>query len=78
MNTLVAMISVDAYPLLASTNLTCHLEDTGIMFSAFTVYPDSTEIELGSRDQEASPSTGKNTRVVIAPCLRWSWWCGYF
>ena len=27
---LVAMISVDAYPFLAFSDLTCHLEDTGI------------------------------------------------
>ena len=26
----VAVISVDAYPFLAFSNLTCHLEDTGI------------------------------------------------
>ena len=26
----VAMISIDAYPFLASSDLTCHLEDTGI------------------------------------------------
>ena len=36
-------------------------------------------------DQEASPSTGKNTGVVLVPCLRmevrpYSYfrWCGYF
>ena len=28
--TLVAVISVDAYPFLAFSGLTCHLEDTGI------------------------------------------------
>ena len=27
---LIAMISVDAYPFLAFSDLTCHLEDTGI------------------------------------------------
>ena len=26
----VAVISIDAYPFLASSDLTCHLEDTGI------------------------------------------------
>ena len=31
--------------------------------------PDSKETELGSSDQEASPSAGKNTRVVLVPCL---------
>ena len=29
--------------------------------------PDSKETELGSSDQEASPSAGKNTRVVLVP-----------
>ena len=30
---MVAVISVDAYPFLAFTDLTCHREDTGIGFS---------------------------------------------
>ena len=29
---MVAAISVDAYPLLAFSDLTCHLEDTGMCF----------------------------------------------
>ena len=32
--------------------------------------PDSKESELGSSDQEASPSTGKNIGVVLVPCWR--------
>ena len=39
------------------------------MFSGCTVPPDSKETELGSSNQEASPSAGKNTRVVLMPCL---------
>ena len=35
MNIVVAMISIDAYPFLASSDLTCHLEDTGIGVSWF-------------------------------------------
>ena len=31
--------------------------------------PDSKETELGSSDQEAFPSAGKNTGVVLVPCL---------
>ena len=38
------------------------------MFSGFTVWPESKETELGSSNQEASPSVYKNTGVV--PCLR--------
>ena len=33
--------------------------------------PDSKETELGSRDQEASPSAGKNTRMPLVPCRAW-------
>ena len=28
-------------------------------------------MELGHSDQEASPSTGKNTGVVLVPCRTW-------
>ena len=55
------------------------------MFSGCTVPPDSKETELGSSDQKASPSAGKNTEVVLVPCSRmevrpYSYlrWCGYF
>ena len=30
--------------------------------------PDSKETELGSSNQEASPSAGKNTGLVLMPC----------
>ena len=30
--------------------------------------PDSRDTKLGSSDQEASPSAGKNTGVVLVPC----------
>ena len=43
---MVAVISVDAYPFLASS-------------------------ELGSSDQEASPSEGKNTGLVLVLCCTW-------
>ena len=33
--------------------------------------PDSKETELGSSDQEASPSAGKNTGIVLVPCRAW-------
>ena len=38
------------------------------MFSGSTVMPDSKETELGSSDQDASPSVGKNTGVALVPC----------
>ena len=41
------------------------------MFSGCTVLPDSKETELGSSNQEASPSAGKNTRVVLVPFRAW-------
>ena len=40
------------------------------MFSGCTVPPDSTENELGSSDQRASPSAGKSAGVVLVPCSR--------
>ena len=41
------------------------------MFSGCTVLPDGKETELESSDQEASPSTGKNTQIVLVPCRAW-------
>ena len=53
--------------------------------SGCTIPPDNKEIKLESSDQEASPLAGKNTGVVLVPCLRmevrpYSYfrWCGYF
>ena len=39
------------------------------MVSGCTVLPDSKETELGSSNQEVSPSAGKNTRVVLVSFL---------
>ena len=79
----VAVISVDAYPFLAFSDLTCHLEDTGIAVS-WLHSGDSKETELGSSDHEAYPSASKNTGVVLVPCSHMKvhpyscfWWCGY-
>ena len=33
--------------------------------------PDSKEIKLGSSDQEAFPSAGKNTGIVLVSCCAW-------
>ena len=41
------------------------------MFSGCTVSRDSKQTELGSSHQEASPSAGKNTRIVLVPCHTW-------
>ena len=38
------------------------------MFSGSILPPDSKETELESSDQEASPSVGKNTGIVLVPC----------
>ena len=66
---------------LAFSDLTCHLKDTGI--GAFWL-PDTKEIQLGSSDQEASPSAGKNTGVALVPrlCMEvrpysYFWQCEY-
>ena len=41
------------------------------MFFGYTVLPDSKETKLGSSNQEASLSAGKNTRVALVPGLAW-------
>ena len=41
------------------------------MFSGCTVLPDDKETELGSSNQEASPSAGINAGVVLVPCHTW-------
>ena len=55
------------------------------MFSGCTVSLDSKETELGSSDQEASPSAVKNSGVVLVSCSRievrpysYFWWEGIF
>ena len=55
------------------------------MFSGCTVSPDSKVTKLGSSNQEAFPSEGKNTGVVWVLCSHmevhpYSYfrWCGYF
>ena len=80
----VAVISIDAYPFLAFWDLSCHIEDTWIGVSGCTVLPDSKETELASSNQEALPSAGNNTRVVLMSCshmevhpFRYFWCCGY-
>ena len=69
----VAVISVDAYPFLAGSDLIFHLEDTGIgmVFSGCTVPADSKQSELGGSDQETSSVAGKNTEAVLVPCCAW-------
>ena len=82
---LVAVISVDAYPFFwLSQTSPFTLKILEQVFSGCTVPTDSKETGLGS-DQEASPSAGKNTEVVLVPCLRmevrpYSYfrWCEYF
>ena len=40
------------------------------MFYVFSVLPDS-KTELGGSNQEASPSAGKTTGIVLVPCRPW-------
>ena len=81
----VAVISVDDYPCLSFFRP--DLSPSGYRNKCFLVVrpPDSKETELGSSDQVPSPSAGKNTGVVLVPCLRmevcpYSYfrWCAYF
>ena len=43
------------------------------MLSDCNVPPDSKETQLGSSNQEASPSAGENTGVVLVPCCKWGY-----
>ena len=87
----VAVISVDAYPFLVFSYLTCHLEDMGIgdRYRCFLVALCPLMVRRpnleGSSNQEASPSAGRNPGVVLVPCslmevhsYSYFWWCGYF
>ena len=50
---------------LAFSDMTCHLEDTGIwVFSGCSELLDSRETNLGSSNQEASSFAGGNTEEV--------------
>ena len=78
----IAVISVDAFPFFAFSDLNYHLEHMGIGVSWLF---DSKETELGSSNQEASPSAGKKNGVVFVPCLcmevrpySYFRWCGYY
>ena len=42
------------------------------MFFGCTVLCDSKETEIGSSNQEASPSVVKNTRIVLVLCYAWN------
>ena len=71
---MIAVVSVDAYPFLAFSDLSCHLKIPmpilkihEYVFSGCTVLLDSKETELGSSNQEA----GKNTTIVLVPCHAW-------
>ena len=61
----------------------CWSNSNILVFSGCTVPSDNKEIQLGGSSQEASPSAGKNTGVVLVPCGTWNcvptavWWCGY-
>ena len=81
----VAVVSADAYPFWLSQTWPVTLMIREYMFSGCTVPRDSKETKLGSSDQEASASAGKNTEVVLVPrsCMEvhpYSYfrWCGYF
>ena len=65
---MVAVISVDAYPFLAFSNITCHLEDTRIGIFWLHCTTSYKETKLGSSKQEASPSEGNNTWELLVPC----------
>ena len=68
---MVAVIIVDAYPFWLSQSGPVTLRKQEQVFYGCTVPPVSKETKLGSSDQEASPSAGKNTNIVLVPCRIW-------
>ena len=65
-----AIIIVVANPFLAFSDRTCHLDDIGKGVFWFHCVLGSKETKLGRSNQEASPSAGKRTRVVLVPCCK--------
>ena len=67
----VAVISVDSYPFFGF--LRTELSPWGYGNRCFVVALCHLIVrrQLGSSDQEASPSAGKNTRVDLVPCCAW-------
>ena len=41
------------------------------MFHGCIVLPDRKETKLGSSNEQASPSAGKNTEIVLVPYCAW-------
>ena len=81
----VAVINVDAYPFLAFSDLTCHLGYRNRCFLVALSHLIVKDTKLGSSNQEASPSAGKNIRVILVQCscievhpYSHLWWYGYF
>ena len=69
-----AVINLDAYLFLASSDLTCHFGPVTLRtqkFSDCIAPPDSNETKLGSSNKEVFPSAGKNTEVVLVPYCAW-------
>ena len=54
-------------PFLAISDLSCHLEDTGIGVYWLHCATDIKETELGSSNQVASPLAAKSSRAVLVP-----------
>ena len=60
------MITVNAYSLIfVSQTCLVTLRIQELVSSGSTVLSDSTEMELGSNNKEATPSAGKKIRVIL-------------
>ena len=69
---MVAVISVDAYPFLAFSDLTCNLDDTGIGVFWQLLIVRRLDLEVATK-RFASLSAGKNAGVVLVPCHTWKY-----
>ena len=66
----IAVISIDAYPFLTFSKLTCHLDNTGISVSWLHLPLDGNKTKLGS-------SFIAMSCMEVCP-YSYFWWCGYF
>ena len=61
---MVAAVSIGTYCFLASSDLTCHLDNTELGIS----WMHGLEKKLQTSNQEVSPSASKNTGLVLEQC----------
>ena len=67
------VVAVIAACFLAFSDLTCFPKDTEIGVFWLHFLSDSKDTKLGGSIQKASPSTDKNTGVILVSCRAWKY-----